>query len=141
MFSLPLQRHHPRRGFTLVELVIVVLIVGIIAAVAAPRMFDTASTARDSTALQSLAVVRDAIELHKTRTGAYPGDVGTGPDFRADVLPLLRGKFPRCPVGGQDRKVRVETSGNPLSAGGVKSWAYDNVTGEFIINDPGYDSY
>lgn len=130
-----------RRGFTMLELVVVVLILGIIAAIAAPKMFDAANDARDSSAKQSLDIVRDAIQMHRCQNGAYPGDAGTGPDFRADVLPFLRGKFPKCPVGAQDRKVRVYTSGNPLSAGGVKSWAYDNVTGEFIINHASYETW
>ncbi|MGN6136167.1 MAG: prepilin-type N-terminal cleavage/methylation domain-containing protein, partial [Aureliella sp.] len=58
-----------RKAFSLVELVVVVLILGIIAAVAAPRMFDTAGDARKNSTKSSLAVLRDAIELYKAQTG------------------------------------------------------------------------
>ena len=37
-----------RGGFTLIELVVVVLVLGIIASVAAPKMFDTANDAREN---------------------------------------------------------------------------------------------
>lgn len=128
-----------RGGFTLVELVVVVLILGIIAAVAAPKMFDTANDARDNAALHSLNVIRDSIELYKAQNGSYPGtDEST---FKTALETYLRGPFPKCPVGAKDDTVRVETTGNPLSVSGSESWAYDNQTGEFIINDSSYSSY
>ena len=81
-----------RRGFTLVELVVVVLVLGIIAAVASPKMFDTTSDARDNSTRTTLSVMRDAIELYKAEVGAYPGDAGTDVDFKADIAPSVSGE-------------------------------------------------
>ena len=59
------KRSSKRTGFSLIELVVVVLIMGILAAVAAPKIFDKISDARDSSTKQSLAVLRSAIELYR----------------------------------------------------------------------------
>ncbi len=133
-----------RKGFTLVELVVVVLVLGIIAAVAAPKMFDTAGNARDNATKQSLAVVRDAIELYRAQNGSYPGDSGTQADLQTDLQPLLKGPFPKSTLSGAagDRSVTVETDGGPLSADvdGASDWVYDKTTGEFLINETGYET-
>lgn len=140
-----MQRQHSksslsRRGFTLVELVVVVLILGIIAAVASPSMFDAAGDARNNAAHSSLSVVRDSIQLYRAQNGALPGEAGTEADLKADLDSLINGPFPLLEVGNAGDTVRVQTSGAALSATGAQSWAYDNVSGEFIINDAGYSS-
>lgn len=131
-----------RKGFTLVELVVVVLVLGIIAATAAPRMFNTASDARENSTKTSLAVIRDSIDLHRAQVGVYPGDSGTDADFKADLEPFLRGPFPlnQLPDAAHDGSIRVQTSGTDLSASGAQDWAYDNTTGQFIINTSGFDN-
>lgn len=127
-----------RSGFTLVELVVVVLIMGIIAAVAAPRVFDTAGDARKSAALEDLAVIRDVIELYKAKNGEYPGKLGSPIGFKSDLKPYLRGTFPECPVGNKNADVRVVAIATPITVSGMQGWAYSNVTGEFIINHADY---
>lgn len=121
-------------AFTLVELVIVVLILGILAAVAAPRMFDTAGDARTNATRHSLTVVRDAIQLYRAQNNALPGEAGTEADLIADLATMLNGPFPQCSVGNVGATVRIQTSGAALSASGTESWAYDNTTGDFIVN-------
>lgn len=131
-----------RRGFTLVELVVVVLVLGIIAAVASPKMFDTTAEARDSSTKSTLQVVRDAIELYKAETGVYPGDLGTDVDFKADLVPYINGAFPSSKVTGaaEDGSVTIKTAGTPLVKDDATDWMFDNVSGQFIINQTGYET-
>lgn len=123
-----------RRAFTLVELVIVILILGILAAVAAPRMFDTAGNAKTSATRHSLTVLRDAIQLYRASNGTLPGEAGTEADLKTDLATMLNGPFPRAEVGNLGDTVRIQTSGSALSVSGAQSWAYDNVSGELILN-------
>jgi len=125
-----------RKGFTLVELVVVVLVIGIIAAIAAPKMFDTANDARLNSTIQSLTVLRDSIELYRAANGSYPAN-------QAAIETMLKGPFPKNQIAAaaNDGTLAVETAGTALSVGGVQDWKYDSTSGEIIINTTGYDSY
>jgi len=129
-----------RSGFTLVELVVVVLILGIIAAVAAPKMFNVASDARRNTTMESLNVVRDAIELYNAQNGAYPGpDEAT---FKLQLKAHLRGPFPTCHLADPINNTVVVSTGDPLTVQvGGAGWGYNATTGEFIINVSGYETF
>jgi general secretion pathway protein G len=122
------------RGFTLVELVVVVLILGILAAVAAPKLFDTTGSARENSTRQSLGVIRNAIEMHRATKGIFPGDLGTMEDFRSDLQEFLQGQFPVPQVGNTNNEVRMQQTGAALTASGTEGWAFDSITGQFIVN-------
>lgn len=128
-----------RRAFTLVELVVVIMILGILAAVAAPKFINASSTATDNGIKQSLGVVRDAIELYAAQNaGALPGADGTEATFKKDLDPYLRGNgtFPKCPVGAKNDTVKMVAGVAPLTgdASPSEGWAYAYQTGEFIVN-------
>jgi general secretion pathway protein G len=129
-----------RQGFTLVELVVVVMILGILAAVAAPKFLDTSATATDNGLKQSLGIVRDAIELYAAEHGGdLPGADGNQATFKTDLDPYLRGnnQFPKCPVGTvKDDTVNLVNESTALAADAspTTSWKYSYATGEFICN-------
>lgn len=124
-----------RKGFTLVELVVVILILGILAGVAAPKMLNTSAKATDNGIKQTLAIVRDAIELYQANNGgALPPCDATGTTFIPVVQPYIRGAtFPKSPllsgaVASQVKGVATTTADNSTG------WMYNTGSGEFIIN-------
>lgn len=122
-----------RDGFTLVELVVVVMIIGVLVAIAAPKMVNIMDDATDNAVRQSLSVVRDAIETYASQhNGNYPSDVDEG-QFKADLANYLRGPFPKSPVGTKTNDVAM-SGADPLLPDDTTGWMYNGTTGEFIIN-------
>lgn len=127
-----------RRGFTLIELVIVVLVLGIIAAVAAPKLFDVTSSARENGTRQSLTTIRNAIELYRATTGNYPPFNSFSTALRTS---LQGGEFPAPLVGAQSGNNSVRQFSGTFSANGSSGWAYNPTTGEFFMDDPDYATW
>ncbi|WP_326535534.1 type II secretion system protein [Pseudorhodoferax sp.] len=63
------------RGFTLVELLVVMAILATLLSIAAPRYFGAVERARENALRQSLAVVRDTIDKFYSDQGRYPDDL------------------------------------------------------------------
>ncbi|MEM6330172.1 MAG: type II secretion system protein [Planctomycetota bacterium] len=126
-----------RHAFTLVELVVVIMILGILAGVAAPKLFNTSSDAVDNGLRQTLSIVRDAIELYAAQNGGQlptcSGD-GTGANnFHGLLTPYLRGDFPNCPVGAQNNLVTPSTAADPDGvANPTTGWIFSTNDGSFI---------
>jgi len=63
------------KGFTLVELLIVVIILAILAAIVVPQFTATTDDARASAYDSNLSAMRAAVELYRQQHGDYPGAV------------------------------------------------------------------
>lgn len=130
--------NHRRNAFTLVELVVVILILGILAGVAAPKLLNTSKTATDNGLRQTLSIVRDAIELYTADQGTLPPCANATTSLQDALKPYIRGTFPSSPIGVQNNQVTATTT-TPVVADGspTTGWKYNTSTGEFICNDGG----
>ena len=129
-------------GFTLVELLIVVIILGILAGVVIPMYSNSASEAKESTLSASLRAVRECIELYKLHHNeAWPGDTvvdqltgqtdvtgATGTDYG----PYFRGPFPLNSIN-----MRSDVTTMPTGPVGDAGWLYAKSNGAFRANVAG----
>ena len=62
----------PQRGFTLVELLVVMAIIATLLSIAVPRYFQHLDLARENSLKQTLSVLRDTLDKYHADTGHYP---------------------------------------------------------------------
>ena len=72
------------RGFTLIELMVVLTVVALLLSVAVPRYFNSVERSKEAALKQNLSVMRDAIDKYYGDTGNYPNAL--------DDLVLHKGK-------------------------------------------------
>lgn len=60
------------KGFTLIELMIVIAILGILAAVAIPNFLNARGKAQDAAALSTLEAMKTSMEMYAADNGVYP---------------------------------------------------------------------
>ena len=82
-------------AFTLIEILAVVVILGILAAVIVPRVLASSATAKINSCYQNKAVINTAVERWYFENGAWPlaalTDIGADTDYFPEGIPV-------CPV-------------------------------------------
>ncbi len=136
-----------KQGFTLVEVLIVVVIMAILAATIIPQFTNSTKDAQTSTATFNLNTLRSQIQMYRTQhDGLMPaatlvelfsstnraGTVGTGASY--PYGPYLSG-VPENPISGSTTV--TATTNSPAVAGDVTGagWLYNATTGEVWLDD------
>ncbi len=117
-------RGKARKGFTLIELMIVVAIIGILAAVAIPKFADLINKSKEGATKGSLGAIRSAMTVYYgDAEGTYPTDTlaSLSPRYLAEIPPA------KVPPTGESSTVRVVTaSGTVITPGSDIGWGYVN---------------
>ncbi len=164
-FRWPGMRDQKRRAFTLVEILIVVVILGILAAIVVPQFTDAAKSARQNTMREDLRFMRTQISVyiaeHSGSKPGYPpgsstgateqwfidqmtnptdlkGNIGAQSDGTHRFGPYLS-QIPENPMNSLDT-IRIVGSGAfPTEAQGTHGWIYQPSTGAFASDMTGAD--
>jgi len=67
-----LEERYRRKGFTLIEVLVVLIILGLIAAIIVPRITGRVDEAKIEATKLQLKAVKDALEQYKLDNGSYP---------------------------------------------------------------------
>ncbi len=131
-----------KRGFSLVEVLVVVSLIGILAAIVVPKFQTNTSEARVACLKSNLHAIRKQIELYKIQhNGALPAEVGdTGNDFirrmttATDVSGAAGGPLgpylERMPTNVFNNRNTVRI-GDPAAGANTDGWRYDPFSNVF----------
>jgi len=74
--SRSLTRSRNQKGFTLVELMVVVVILGILAALVVPTLSGQVDRAKDNRSIADMKTIHNALQLHFADKNQYPENLG-----------------------------------------------------------------
>lgn len=132
-----------RKGFTLVELLVVIVVLAVLAAIVLPKFMDSSARSKESSLRTDLKLVRNAISAFQADTAKLPGsladlsetDVSKVKDASGAAIstkdwhgPYIEA-VPTDPIGGgsftYDKttgKVSSSASGNALDGSAYSTW-------------------
>ena len=158
-----------QQGFTLVELLIVVIILAILAAVVSPQFTSSTDDAKLASLDTTLGNMRSSLDLYYQQHGEYPSALGDGTNAAASTAAFLsqmtrysdanggvsnsktathvfgpylrKAEIPRDPMTNSNALAIVTTGtlGMIATGGDPGGWKFDNVTGQWIVNHSTWD--
>jgi general secretion pathway protein G len=116
-------RSHAARGFTLIEIMVVIVILGVLAALVVPSVLSRTDDARNVAAKSDLAAIRQALKLYRLDNQRYP-------TTQEGLQALVAGHYiPRLPEDPWRHPYRYAAPGQGGKPFMVATWGADGREG------------
>ena len=129
-----------QEGFTLVEILIVVVIIGILASIAVPIYFDYVKRGYATDATTQIKSIYEASKLYRSENGDYPVDI-------ADIADNNYFNIPRSTLDKWDFEINITDDDSGQMEGTIIATSLDEMPGgagqfiEFDVSSGRYTGY
>jgi len=124
-----MRRTRDRLGFTLIEILVVIIVLGVLAALVAPNVFSHVGTAKDVAARSQIELFGAALDAYRLDNDGYPSTTQGLEALRREPLSDPRPRNWRGPY--LRKEIPLDPWGRPYeyrSPGVANPWAYDLVS-------------
>ncbi|MBC7217080.1 MAG: type II secretion system protein [Candidatus Caldatribacterium sp.] len=134
-------RKKKNQGFTLVELIVVVAILGFLLSIAIPRYLTARTTAAQAATKANLHQLASSMELYMTENpgvgSTYPAQASGGSGSNDDAVEWLQAYIPKAPVppGGKNYKYQAFQKTSPNDTYAI--WDPNPYGGKYFAAGPG----
>ncbi len=124
-----------QNAFTLVEILIVVIILGILAAIVIPQFTSASEEAAQKSTMTDLQALRTQVQLYKAEIGSLPTNLtdltGTADNTRGETKGPWLQSFPVNQLTGSDAVTNIDSAAGEAAANNdAEGWIYDTATGK-----------
>lgn len=116
-----------QKGFTLVELVVVIAIIGILAGIAVPRFLDATASARGAKIVADMRTIQAAEVIYYAKYAKYPTSTSSNTGGDTNFIALVQGGWPTPPAGKFMIAPVMNTKNAPYEADAADAYVYTNA--------------
>lgn len=127
-----------KKGFTIIELIITLFIIGVLASIAIPKYVSLMEKANLAATIGNLSAIRSALNIYYATFLLYPDSIDpeAAPKFKENLteIPYVKSKYPYGNDSPYGNSVTISINAGEVPSTKGKGWFYNKTDGKVYIN-------